>query len=208
MSSPVALNYQAKLPSASHINTTNPHLGPVAAAEQSRADTNSPGVPRPVMSITDFIPVEDDSRANLSTPEPYPTPPKALVPHARDLINPLDTQPLRPPRAPSPLESEPDYSMERPTTRLVSMEDFLRQDQDTGFNRQPQRYTAGLVEPESSRGSDLSDILEEEEDDLYSDPPGPALARGYTTGANREAGWSGQPGSPKLTRSEVIHQLK
>ncbi|XP_029555418.1 RIMS-binding protein 2 isoform X3 [Salmo trutta] len=210
MSSPVALNYQAKLPSASHINTTSPHLGPVAATEQSRADTGSPGVPRPVMSITDFLPVEDDSRANLSTPEPYPTPPKALVPHARDLINPLDTQPLRPPRAPSPLESEPDYSMERPTTRLVSMEDFLRQDQDTGFNRQPQRYTAGPVEPESSRGSDLSDILEEEEDELYSDPPGPALARGYTTGANREAGagWSGQPGSPKLTRSEVIHQLK
>uniref|UniRef100_A0AAZ3PUR7 SH3 domain-containing protein n=1 Tax=Oncorhynchus tshawytscha TaxID=74940 RepID=A0AAZ3PUR7_ONCTS len=227
MSSPVALNYQAKLPSvpsayqamlpsASHINTTSPHLGPAVATEQSRADR--PRVLRPVMSITDFLPVEDDSRVNLSTPEPYPTPPKALVPPAGDLINPLDTQPLRPPRAPSPLESEPDYSMERPTTRLVSMEEFLSQDQDTGFNRQ-QRYTAGPVEPESSRGSDLSDILEEEEDDLYSDPPGSALARGYTTGANREsgrnlsmeagAGWSGQPGlSPKLTRSEVIHQLK
>uniref|UniRef100_A0A8K9XM36 SH3 domain-containing protein n=1 Tax=Oncorhynchus mykiss TaxID=8022 RepID=A0A8K9XM36_ONCMY len=229
VSSPVALNYQAKspsvpsayqamLPSASHITTTSPHLGPAAATEQRRADTDRPRVPRPVMSITDFLPVEDDSRVNLSTPEPYPTPPKALVPPAGDLTNPLDTQPLRPPRAPSPLESEPDYSMERPTTRLVSMEEFLSQDQDTGFNRQ-QRYTAGLVEPESSRGSDLSDILEEEEDDLYSDPPGSALARGYTTGANREsgrnlsmeagAGWSGQPGlSPKLTRSEVIHQLK
>ncbi|XP_052313466.1 LOW QUALITY PROTEIN: peripheral-type benzodiazepine receptor-associated protein 1, partial [Oncorhynchus keta] len=229
MSSPVALNYQAMLPSvpsayqamlpsASHINTTSPHLGPAAATEQSRADTDRPRVLRPVMSITDFLPVEDDSRVNLSTPEPYPTPPKALVPPAGDLINPLDTQPLRPPRAPSPLESEPDYSMERPTTRLVSMEEFLSQDQDTGFNRQ-QRYTAGPMEPESSRGSDLSDILEEEEDDLYSDPPGSALARGYTTGANREsgrdlsmeagAGWSGQPGlSPKLTRSEVIHQLK
>nr|XP_046185824.1 peripheral-type benzodiazepine receptor-associated protein 1-like isoform X7 [Oncorhynchus gorbuscha] len=210
--------YQAMLPSASHINTTSPHLGPAAATEQSRADTDRPRVLRPVMSITDFLPVEDDSRVNLSTPEPYPTPPKALVPPAGDLINPLDTQPLRPPRAPSPLESEPDYSMERPTTRLVSMEEFLSQDQDTGFNRQ-QRYTAGPMEPESSRGSDLSDILEEEEDDLYSDPPGSALARGYTTGANREsgrdlsmeagAGWSGQPGlSPKLTRSEVIHQLK
>ncbi|XP_064835470.1 LOW QUALITY PROTEIN: peripheral-type benzodiazepine receptor-associated protein 1-like [Oncorhynchus masou masou] len=199
MSSPVALNYQAKLPSvpsaypamlpsASHINTTSPHLGPAAATEQSRADTDRPRVLRPVMSITDFLPVEDDSRVNLSTPEPYPTPPKTLVPPAGDLINPLDTQPLRPPRAPSPLESEPDYSMERPTTRLVSMEEFLCQDQDTGFNRQ-QRYTAGLVEPESSRGSDLSDILEEEEDDLYSDPPGSALARGYTTGANRPDQW-------------------
>uniref|UniRef100_A0A8K9XI77 SH3 domain-containing protein n=1 Tax=Oncorhynchus mykiss TaxID=8022 RepID=A0A8K9XI77_ONCMY len=199
VSSPVALNYQAKspsvpsayqamLPSASHITTTSPHLGPAAATEQRRADTDRPRVPRPVMSITDFLPVEDDSRVNLSTPEPYPTPPKALVPPAGDLTNPLDTQPLRPPRAPSPLESEPDYSMERPTTRLVSMEEFLSQDQDTGFNRQ-QRYTAGLVEPESSRGSDLSDILEEEEDDLYSDPPGSALARGYTTGANRPDQW-------------------
>nr|XP_046185818.1 peripheral-type benzodiazepine receptor-associated protein 1-like isoform X2 [Oncorhynchus gorbuscha] len=180
--------YQAMLPSASHINTTSPHLGPAAATEQSRADTDRPRVLRPVMSITDFLPVEDDSRVNLSTPEPYPTPPKALVPPAGDLINPLDTQPLRPPRAPSPLESEPDYSMERPTTRLVSMEEFLSQDQDTGFNRQ-QRYTAGPMEPESSRGSDLSDILEEEEDDLYSDPPGSALARGYTTGANRPDQW-------------------
>lgn len=53
-----------------------------------------------------------------------------------------------------------------------------------------QGYAVGLVEPlygatENSRGSDLSDILEEEEEDMYSDPPGPTLARGYTTGADR-----------------------
>lgn len=102
-----------------------PGLVPAAAMEQSRAVTEIPGAPRPVMSITDFLPTEDYSRANLSTPEPCPTPPQ-------------DRHSLQPPKAPSPLESEPDYSMERPTTRLVSMEDFLRQDQDTGFNRQPQ----------------------------------------------------------------------
>ena len=36
---------------------------------------------------------------------------------------------------------------------------------------------------ESSRGSDLSDILEEEEEDLYSDPPGEERSRGYSVGA-------------------------
>lgn len=33
--------------------------------------------------------------------------------------------------------------------------------------------------------SDLSDILEEEEEDLYSDHIGEAQARGYIVGANR-----------------------
>lgn len=33
--------------------------------------------------------------------------------------------------------------------------------------------------------SDLSDILEEEEEDLYSDHLGEAQARGYTVGINR-----------------------
>ncbi|CDQ79327.1 unnamed protein product [Oncorhynchus mykiss] len=158
-----------------------PGLVPAEAMEQSRAVTEIPGAPRPVMSITDFLPMEDYSRANLSTPEPCPTPPQ-------------DRHSLQPPKAPSPLESEPDYSMERSTTRLVSMEEFLRQEKDPGFSRQPQGYAVGLVEPlygatENSRGSDLSDILEEEEEDMYSDPPGPALARGYTTGADRPDQW-------------------
>nr|XP_029483241.1 peripheral-type benzodiazepine receptor-associated protein 1-like isoform X8 [Oncorhynchus nerka] len=220
MSPPIQPAYQAMLPPASHINTTvnaalPPSQSPVpglvpAAMEQSRAVTEIPGAPRPVMSITDFLPMEDYSRANLSTPEPCPTPPQ-------------DRHSLQPPKAPSPLESEPDYSMERSTTRLVSMEEFLRQEKDPGFSRQPQGYAVGLVEPpygatENSRGSDLSDILEEEEEDMYSDPPGPALARGYTTGADREpgrdpsmeasAGWSGQAElSPKLTRAEARQEL-
>ncbi|XP_071027333.1 peripheral-type benzodiazepine receptor-associated protein 1-like isoform X1 [Oncorhynchus clarkii lewisi] len=192
MSPPIQPAYQAMLPPASHINTTVnaalppsqspvPVLVPAAAMEQSRAVTEIPGAPRPVMSITDFLPMEDYSRANLSTPEPCPTPPQ-------------DRHSLQPPKAPSPLESEPDYSMERSTTRLVSMEEFLRQEKDPGFSRQPQGYAVGLVEPpygatENSRGSDLSDILEEEEEDMYSDPPGPALARGYTTGADRPDQW-------------------
>ncbi|XP_031682870.1 peripheral-type benzodiazepine receptor-associated protein 1 isoform X10 [Oncorhynchus kisutch] len=221
MSPPIQPAYQAMLPPASHINTTVnaalppsqspvPVLVPAAGMEQSRAVTEIPGAPRPVMSITDFLPMEDYSRANLSTPEPCPTPPQ-------------DRHSLQPPKAPSPLESEPDYSTERSTTRLVSMEEFLRQEKDPGFSRQPQGYAVSLVEPpygatENSRGSDLSDILEEEEEDMYSDPPGHALARGYTTGADREpgrdpsmeasAGWSGQAElSPKLTRAEARQEL-
>lgn len=48
----------------------------------------------------------------------------------------------------------------------------------------------GLGEPQSdyqadNSRSDLSDILEEEEEDLYSDHLGDAQARGYTVRANR-----------------------
>lgn len=51
-----------------------------------------------------------------------------------------------------------------------------------------QGYSRGLVEPPSdyhadNSRSDLSDILEEEEEDLYSDHLGEAQARGYA--ANR-----------------------
>lgn len=53
-----------------------------------------------------------------------------------------------------------------------------------------QSYGRGLVEPASdyhadNSRSDLSDILEEEEEDLYSDHLGEAQARGYTVRANR-----------------------
>lgn len=53
-----------------------------------------------------------------------------------------------------------------------------------------QSYGRGPVEPlsdyhaDNSR-SDLSDILEEEEEDLYSDHLGEVQARGYTVGASR-----------------------
>ncbi|XP_034149427.1 peripheral-type benzodiazepine receptor-associated protein 1 isoform X3 [Esox lucius] len=199
MSPPIAPAYQTMLPLAAHINTVgatlptnpNPGPGPAASEEISRADTGSPGVPRSVMSITDFLPVDDYSRAILSTPEPDPSPTKAPVDPTGDHQG---THLLRPPKAPSPLESEPDYSIERSTARLVSMDEFLKQEQDTGFDTQPKGYAGGLGETpygaaEASRGSDLSDILEEEEDDLYSDPVGSALPRGYTTGANRSDQW-------------------
>ncbi|XP_044225851.1 RIMS-binding protein 2 isoform X4 [Thunnus albacares] len=160
-----------------------PALAAVAELEQRR-DTDSPGTIRPFPSITDFI---EDPSAKLEIPERIPTPPKAPI---AAILNPQDTLLLRPPSN-SPLESEVED--ERENTRLVSIEEFLRQDQEPAYCRTQQSYGRGLVEPPSdyhadNSRSDLSDILEEEEEDLYSDHLGEAQARGYTIRANREPG--------------------
>uniref|UniRef100_UPI0037E805C0 peripheral-type benzodiazepine receptor-associated protein 1-like n=1 Tax=Semicossyphus pulcher TaxID=241346 RepID=UPI0037E805C0 len=155
---------------------------PVAAAAvlEQRRDTDSPGTIRPFPSITEFI---DDPCAKLGTPERIATPPKAPI---TDLLNPQDNDLHRPPV--SPLESETEE--ERENTRLVSIEEFLRQDQEPEYIRRQQNYGRGLIEPpgdynaDNSR-SDLSDILEEEEEDLYSDHLGEVQARGYTVAASR-----------------------
>ncbi|XP_018547344.1 peripheral-type benzodiazepine receptor-associated protein 1 isoform X4 [Lates calcarifer] len=157
---------------------------PVSAATavlEQRRDTDSPGTIRPFPSITEFI---EDPSAKLGTPERIPTPPKAPI---ADLLNPQDINLLRPPST-SPLESEVEDEQEN--TRLVSIEEFLRQDQEPAYSRRQQSYGRGLVEPQSdyhadNSRSDLSDILEEEEEDLYSDHLGEPQARGYTVGANR-----------------------
>ncbi|KAG7224497.1 hypothetical protein INR49_015021 [Caranx melampygus] len=125
-----------------------------------------------------------DPSAKLGTPERIPTPPKAPI---TDLLNPQDTNLHRPPST-SPLESEVEEEQEN--TRLVSIEEFLRQDQEPAYSRRQQSYCRGIVEPPSdyhadNSRSDLSDILEEEEEDLYSDHLGEPQARGYTVGANR-----------------------
>ncbi|CAJ1064428.1 peripheral-type benzodiazepine receptor-associated protein 1 isoform X4 [Xyrichtys novacula] len=154
---------------------------PAVVLEQRR-DTDSPGTIRPFPSITEFI---DDSSAKLGTPERIPTPPKAPI---SDLLNLQDINILRPPV--SPLESETEE--ERENTRLVSIEEFLRQDQDQdpAYSGRQQNYSRGLVEPPSDYNadnsrSDLSDILEEEEEDLYSDHLGEVQGRGYTVAAHR-----------------------
>ncbi|XP_041807847.1 RIMS-binding protein 2 [Chelmon rostratus] len=227
---------EAALPAASAItpvvnvtspNTSTPQPSPVAApapaqlpamaaaaVSEQRRDTDSPGTMRPFPSITEFI---EDPSAKLGTPERIPTPPKAPI---TDLLNPLDTNLLRPPCT-SPLESEVEDELEN--TRLVSIEEFLRQDQEPAYCRAQQSYSRGLAEPPSdyhadNSRSDLSDILEEEEEDLYSDHLGETQARGYTIGANREpcqippaeAGpsWGGQAElSPKPANMQA-RQLK
>ncbi|XP_074527709.1 peripheral-type benzodiazepine receptor-associated protein 1 isoform X7 [Halichoeres trimaculatus] len=157
-----------------------PSAAAAAVVLEQRRDTDSPGTIRPFPSITEFI---DDPSAKLGTPERIPTPPKAPI---TDLLNPQDINIHRPPV--SPLESETEE--ERENTRLVSIEEFLRQDQQTEYCRRPQIYSKGLAEPPSEYNadnsrSDLSDILEEEEEDLYSDHLGDVQGRGFTVAACR-----------------------
>ncbi|KAK9536168.1 hypothetical protein VZT92_005976 [Zoarces viviparus] len=158
---------------------------PVTAAvlEQHR-DTSGPGMIRPFPSMVEFL---EDPGADLGSPERIPSPPKAPI---TGVLNPPDINLHRPPSS-SPLESEAEEDQEN--SRLVSMEEFLRQDQEPAYCSTQQSYSRGLVEPpgdyhaDNSR-SDLSDILEEEEEDLYSDHLGDAQARGYIFRANREPG--------------------
>ncbi|XP_034033426.1 RIMS-binding protein 2 isoform X2 [Thalassophryne amazonica] len=194
---------EAKLPMASTITpvvhvtsrtTSAPQPPPVAtptlaqapvmlatAVLEQRRDTDSPGTICPFPSMTEFL---DDPSAKLGTPERIPTPPKAPV---TDLLNPQDNHVLRPPST-SPLDSEVED--ERENTRMVSIEEFLRQDQEPVYCRRQQSYGRGIAEPLSdyhpdNSHSDLSDILEEEEEDLYSDHLAEAQPRGYTVGTNK-----------------------
>ncbi|XP_051256255.1 peripheral-type benzodiazepine receptor-associated protein 1-like isoform X4 [Dicentrarchus labrax] len=169
-------------PVASPAPTQSLVTAAATAVLEQRRDTDSPGSIRPFPSITEFI---EESSAKLRTPERIPSPPKAPI---TELLNLQGTNLLQPPCT-SPLESEVEE--ERENTRLVSIEEFLRQDQEPAYCRTQQSYGRGLVEPSSDQyhadnsRSDLSDILEEEEEDLYSDHLGEAQGRGYHVGANR-----------------------
>ncbi|KAM3601794.1 uncharacterized protein V6R79_019027 [Siganus canaliculatus] len=179
--SPIATPQPSPVATPALIQSPVPAAAAAAATvTDQRRDADSPGTIRPFPSITEFI---EEPSAKLGTPERIPTPPKAPI---TDLLNPQDNNVLRPPCS-SPLESEVEEEPEN--SRLVSIEEFLRQDQEPAYRTQTYR----LVEPsadyqaDNSR-SDLSDILEEEEEDLYSDHLNEAQPRGYTVGANREAG--------------------
>uniref|UniRef100_A0A8C7YQ07 SH3 domain-containing protein n=1 Tax=Oryzias sinensis TaxID=183150 RepID=A0A8C7YQ07_9TELE len=169
-------------PAAAPLPTPAPTAAPAPVLEPRR-DADSPGTIRPFPSITEFM--EDPSDPKFATPERIPTPPKAPI---TDLLNPQCSNILRPPST-SPLESEVEEELEN--TRLVSIEEFLRQDQDPAYCRTQQSYSRGFEEPPSDYNadnsrSDLSDILEEEEEDLYSDHLLEGQPRGYSVGANRD----------------------
>ncbi|XP_061754228.1 peripheral-type benzodiazepine receptor-associated protein 1 isoform X3 [Nerophis ophidion] len=144
---------------------------------EQRRNTDSPGTIRPFPSISEFI---EDPCAIHGTPERIPTPPKTPI---TDLLNPQDTLILRPPST-SSLDSEVDEELEN--KRLVSIEDFLRQDHDTMYDNMQKGCNRGLVEHLTDNiRSDLFDILEEEEEDLNSDHFREASTREYTIIANR-----------------------
>ncbi|KAK7925667.1 hypothetical protein WMY93_007977 [Mugilogobius chulae] len=131
--SPAASNTPPMVSMTSAI-TTMPTQGTVlsgAVLVQSR-DTESPGIIRPFPSITEFI---EDPCAKL---ERIPTPPKATT---TDLLCPQDSRLLRPPSV-SPLDSEVEEEQEN--TRLVSIEEFLNQDQEPPSNRKQQTHGKSL----------------------------------------------------------------
>ncbi|XP_028838034.1 peripheral-type benzodiazepine receptor-associated protein 1 isoform X7 [Denticeps clupeoides] len=167
----------------------------ISPTQEPSRDTDSPGAKRPAVSIAEFL---EDPCAKTHVHQPVPVPkPRTHVPE----VDPLDapeTHPLRPPN-PSPLESEAEEDLEN--ARLVSIEEFLR----PALPHLYQGYSVGLMEPsngpqaDSSRGSDLSDILEEEEEDLYSESAGEVRGRGYST-----AGATGRPDVWELDSDEEV----
>ncbi|XP_026988650.2 RIMS-binding protein 2-like isoform X10 [Tachysurus fulvidraco] len=196
------------VPAPVSMHTATPPAQPNLALKtlESSKDHESPRpLQRSITSVSDFL---DDPLPHKSSPTP--SIPKVTVP-GTDVLDVPDTHPLRPPN-PSPVESEPEG--ERENTRLVSIEEFLRPEPVP----RTKVYAGGLMDPppdyhvESSR-SDLSDILEEEEEDLYSESPADATPKTYNSGpAGREAegiadsrtAWCGPKDiSPKLNRSET-----
>lgn len=141
------INVTASAPQLSPVAAPAPAQSPVTAAApvlEPRRDTDSPEAMRPFPSITEFI---DDPSAKLGTPERIPTPPKAPIEH---LLNPHDTNVLRPPSI-SPLESEVEEEQEN--SRLVSIEEFLRHDQEPAYCRKQQ------VSPDSLTLSEIVHYL-------------------------------------------------
>uniref|UniRef100_A0A8C1RF53 RIMS-binding protein 2 n=1 Tax=Cyprinus carpio TaxID=7962 RepID=A0A8C1RF53_CYPCA len=206
---PVPISAPIPAPAPVFVPASVPVQSSVAPAVRNPSrETDSPGGLRPVASLSDFL---EDPRAKLHTPPPpSSTCPKVNIP-GEDPLDIPDTHPLRPPN-PSPFESEPEE--DRENTRLVSIEEFLRPVPQPRIKV----YAGGLMDPppdyhgESSR-SDLSDILEEEEEDLYSEPI-TDVSRGYSTApTGREAGGReaslADPGAmwcdvtPKSPRSEI-----
>ncbi|XP_050965583.1 peripheral-type benzodiazepine receptor-associated protein 1 isoform X2 [Labeo rohita] len=188
----------APIPAPVVVPASVPVQPSVAPAVQNPGrETDSPGGQRPVASLSDFL---EDPRAKLHTPPPNSTYPKVNIP-GKDPLDVPDTHPLRPPN-PSPFESEPEE--DRENARLVSIEEFLRPVPQPRIKV----YAGGLMDPppdyhgESSR-SDLSDILEEEEEDLYSEPIADIPSRGYSTApAGRSEMW--EPDSDEEILERII----
>ncbi|XP_073807916.1 peripheral-type benzodiazepine receptor-associated protein 1 isoform X3 [Danio rerio] len=187
---PMVVPAPATIPVSMSPPIHSPTVTPVSVPVQSNIvtpavmipsrETDNPGSLRHVASISDFL---EDPCAKLHTPPP-PCP-KVSIPN--DPLDVTSTHLLRPP-APSPFESEPDE--DRENTRLVSIEEFLQPVPQPRLKV----YAGGHMNPppdyhgESSR-SDLSDILEEEEEDLYSEPSIDVLPRGYSTAQGRSEMW-------------------
>ncbi|KAL4660602.1 peripheral-type benzodiazepine receptor-associated protein 1 isoform X1 [Arapaima gigas] len=184
-------------------NPSNPTVTLPLSSDGSQAvdsskDPNSP-LRRPTVSISEFL-KEAVSSSSPQTTEVSPMTPQNKVQEPTDSLNTLNIQPLCM-LNPSSLESETEEESGAENARVVSIEEFLgtapRQQlhgQEDSYLPRRQDYGCGLPEPpmahrstdyqaESNRGSDLSDILEEEEEDLYSDPVVEDQSQSYGVGA-------------------------
>ncbi|TTG47519.1 Peripheral-type benzodiazepine receptor-associated protein 1 [Bagarius yarrelli] len=174
-----------------------PSVALTSSVEPSR-DPESPEPQRILTSVSDFL---DDPMPHKSSPTP--SMPKVIVP-GTELLDVPDTHPLRPPN-PSPVESEPEG--DRENARLVSIEEFLRPEPVP----RTKVYAGGLMDPppdyhvDSSR-SDLSDILEEEEEDLYSESAADATAKDHSSGpTDRPEGWEADSDEDVLEKILKLH---
>ncbi|XP_053086263.1 peripheral-type benzodiazepine receptor-associated protein 1 isoform X3 [Pangasianodon hypophthalmus] len=195
---PTPVPVPVAMPTASALaSPAQPSIALTTALEPSR-ETESPGPQRSITSVSDFL---DDPMPHKSSP--MPSMPRVRVP-GTDLLDVPDTHPLRPP-IPSPVESEPEGDGE--STRLVSIEEFLRPEPVP----RTKVYAGGLMDPppdyhvESSR-SDLSDILEEEEEDLYSESAADVTPKNYNSGpAGRPEGWEADSDEEVLEKILKLH---
>ncbi|XP_066551248.1 peripheral-type benzodiazepine receptor-associated protein 1 isoform X1 [Amia ocellicauda] len=168
----------------------------------STKDSDSAGLKRPSVSITDFL------EEAVSTVDPGSSVLEMSLDSSQGLAGeaagamsesaePLATTGVGLGLDPLGMESEQETEEDsaRASMRVVSIEEFLDHSQhqqglryisshqDSYLKRPKEDHGPGLPEPatdpqlneyqtESSRGSDLSDILEEDEEDLCSDIPG------------------------------------
>ncbi|XP_035382693.1 LOW QUALITY PROTEIN: peripheral-type benzodiazepine receptor-associated protein 1 [Electrophorus electricus] len=145
---------------------------PRVTAEPS-SETDRSGAVRPMATLSDFL---EEPHAKLHTPPPIPSVPSVTGPGP----DPLSTPGAHTLQSPNP-SPEPEDGREIP--RLVSIEEFLRPEPQPKIKV----YTGGLLDPppdyraDSSR-SDLSDILEEEEDELYSESAAEGTSRNSNSG--------------------------
>ncbi|XP_053340899.1 peripheral-type benzodiazepine receptor-associated protein 1 isoform X6 [Clarias gariepinus] len=169
----------------------------LATTPEPSKETGNSGPQRSVPSVSDFL---DAPLPHKSSPTP--SVPRVIVPET-DLLDMPDTHPLRPPNS-SPVESEPEG--DRENTRLVSIEDFLRPDPVP----RTKVYAGGVMDPppdyhvESSR-SDLSDILEEEEEDLYSESNTDVSPKKNSVPEGRTEGWEADSDEEVLEKILKLH---
>ncbi|KAK1787877.1 hypothetical protein P4O66_016357, partial [Electrophorus voltai] len=145
---------------------------PRVTAEPS-SETDRSGAVRPMATLSDFL---EEPHAKLHTPPPIPSVPSVTGPGPE----PLSTPGAHTLQSPNP---SPELEDGREIPRLVSIEEFLRPEPQPKIKV----YTGGLLDPppdyraDSSR-SDLSDILEEEEDELYSESAAEGTSRNSNSG--------------------------